>query len=155
MSRRSHLLSAAAGATAVGLALYLTSARQSPAIGAVHGGPLLAPNPPGGKVSVAGIPSWDQLVRIEEGETFVVPEGQVMVLTGAITGNPTPGVMTYGRYEILINGIPKIGGQLVRTDWGGQDVFFWGYAVEEGAVVQIQDNSAAMSATILGYLVNT
>ena len=68
-----HPLSALAGAGILGLVLLATSASQA------H--PTTFPANPF-PVTVEGIPTPQQMMRVVEGQPFTVPAGKVFVLTG-------------------------------------------------------------------------
>ena len=89
---------------------------------------------------VDGIPSPDQLVRIEEGEQYEVPPGAVLIMTGVLC--------SISSYQIYLNGALVYSRSAV--DGGIADVFFWGYSVDAGVVVEIE--AFGQGATILGYL---
>ena len=97
-------------------------------------------------VEVMGIPSPDQLVRIDKGQQFLVPPSKVLVITGVASRQATA-----GSFQILVDGTNALGGYWDPIS-GNIDstVYFWGYQVEAGSIVEI--TAASQSWIILGYL---
>jgi hypothetical protein len=71
-----HPLSALAGAGLLGLVLIASGAVQ------VAGPVQRLALPTAGVVRIAGIPSPDEMMRVREGEVFVVPANKIFVVTG-------------------------------------------------------------------------
>jgi hypothetical protein len=100
-----------------------------------------------GPVEVRGIPTPDQLVRIEQGQQYIVPPGMALIITGA--ASKEPGWPSCLCYNILVDGnvFLSAGGSHDKTSV----VYFWGHRVDAGSLVEI--TAAADGPYIIsGYL---
>jgi len=142
-SRRIDHSSALFGATALGLLLLVTGAGVKE--------PQFLKLPVESTLTIAGVPSPDQMIRVVDGEPMTVPVGKRLVVTGlASLPEPPPsqrvGVLFDGEYVIQagltdgsIAGIPP------------------GLVAQSGTVVEVRDNNgtAQKSCVLLGYLSGT
>jgi hypothetical protein len=167
-----HLPSVLGGALALVLVFLIVGAVQSSSAGVKLDATV--PGTQDGMVRIAGVPAWGQMVRIVEGTPYQVPPGKVLVMTGAVPTNPqvwelgtcnpstTPFNMgnVSATYKIFVNGVETLTGAFNVTNTSA--VFFWGYVVPTGCVVEIDDDrdcpdpnhAATIDSMILGYLAN-
>ena len=100
------------------------------------------------EVEVKGIPHASEMLRIVEGTPYMVPVGKILVITGAVVGNPvTPSPLAY---TIIIDGVPSV---------YSNDSYISGYTVQAGSIVEIDDTgdsgfpgSPEYQGTLLAYL---
>ncbi|GJM21408.1 MAG: hypothetical protein DHS20C15_13230 [Planctomycetota bacterium] len=125
---RSHLSSAIIGATAA-LALI---------------GSLGAASPRGvdAPMRVAGIPAPDELVRIDEGESFEVPAGSTFVICGVASSGLKSVIYIFDvAYQVIVDGNAVLSGGLSQT-FGLTSTsvsYAPGFAVPGPATVSIQN----------------
>ena len=145
-----HPLSLVVGAALFSLGSLLVGAQQTPTVsGAPTDDRTFAEVPItlSGPVQVEGVPTPQQMMRIDEGSPFMVPAGKIFVATGTGFTNSPPGqhqaLVEFDNTSVLNN----------QADSGRPTTMAIppGLVAHEGTVVRVSGN-ASNPAVLLGYL---